>query len=763
MEDTGDSFAIINDPRVSTNPQSSADKNGEEETPVKLLYSKSKVYVHPSNNVSDFIPGYMSIVEKTQNEYLIAWTPEALIPSKDMDAFVRVDVNPNDTEQVESSTMVQSEVEEYTLYAVSASINTINSLLIRAPSFSKWYGSIVINFNDGHCSGPFWFHDDESKSTMLQKNTQGGKFTSKDDAQVRWGGDEFVERLGQLITVVKSNDTENLYLVGKAAKDKQSLQTHSQKSGALAFSASSKDNVFESTQMDPFVASLKEARWNILEKLSRVTKFSRDAAVSFLSNPASKPLMPLFPPSVQEMCNNETIKQTIDDYDSARIFLAKWAAGLAAQSENSAPRERKYRNVGVWGHDGWEEDTALGVFEILNSENDFSIPTHTRTKPVSEAEWASYFDNDGKLSVGEPAVRKNIFCGGLEPNVRKEAWLFLNGVYSWSSTTADRERINIEKREEYQQLRNKWFENQAYRETDTFKDQKHRIGTAIDGQDKDVHRTDRTVDIYVDESMPNPDPLMHVGTNEHLEILKSILCTYNVYNTELGYVQGMSDLLSPLYAIISEEPMSFWAFAGFMERMKSNFYTDQSGMHKQLLTMDLLLQFMDPSLYKHFQRTDSTNFFFCFRWLLVWYKREFPWKDMLSLWEVLWTDYLTDKFHLFIALSILDQHRDVIIEYLKNFDEILKYINDLSMTINLEETLQRAEILYYQFKQRVEAVDNKREQLEASLSSKSGLTEIQKIDAKQDLSQLPVINELLREILSSSYADIAAKNEKHIE
>lgn len=99
--------------------------------------------------------------------------------------------------------MVPSEAEEYTLYAVSASINTINSLLIRAPSFSKWYGSIVINFNDGHSSGPFWFHDDESKSTMLQKNTQGGKFTSKEDAQVRWGGDEFVERLGQLITVVK--------------------------------------------------------------------------------------------------------------------------------------------------------------------------------------------------------------------------------------------------------------------------------------------------------------------------------------------------------------------------------------------------------------------------------------------------------------------------------------------------------------------------------------------------------------------------------
>jgi hypothetical protein len=109
---------------------------------------------------------------------------------------------------------------------------------------------------------------------------------------------------------------------------------------------------------------------------------------------------------------------------------------------------------------------------------------------------------------------------------------------------------------------------------------------------------------------------------------------------------------------------------------KSNFYTDQSGMHKQLLTMDHLLQFMDPSLYKHFQRTDSCNFFFCFRWLLVWYKREFNWTDMLTLWEVLWTDYLGTKFHLFVALSILDQHREVIIEYLKNFDEILKVTVD---------------------------------------------------------------------------------------
>lgn len=62
---------------------------------------------------------------------------------------------------------------------------------------------------------------------------------------------------------------------------------------------------------------------------------------------------------------NETVRLTTDDYDSARLFLAKWAAGLADASEKNVPSEQKYRQVGLWGH-GLEEETGLGVFEIVN-------------------------------------------------------------------------------------------------------------------------------------------------------------------------------------------------------------------------------------------------------------------------------------------------------------------------------------------------------------------------------------------------------------
>lgn len=149
-------------------------------------------------------------------------------------------------------------------------------------------------------------------------------------------------------------------------------------------------------------------------------------------------------------------------------------------------------------------------------------------------------------------------------------------------------------------------------------------------------------------------------------------------------------------------------------------------MRLQLLTLDHLVQLLDPKLYLHLQSVDSTNFFFFFRMLLVWYKREFPWEDVLRLWEVLWTDYLSSNFHLFIAMAILEKHREVIMDHLKGFDEVLKYskycskrtnskagntnalqVNELSGRIDLPSTLIRAEALFYRFQRMIEAIDRR--------------------------------------------------------
>lgn len=210
-----------------------------------------------------------------------------------------------------------------------------------------------------------------------------------------------------------------------------------------------------------------------------------------------------------------------------------------------------------------------------------------------------------------------------------------------------------------------------------------------------------------------------------MEQMKDMLLTYLEYDTpppdgqkspnslvnpnpqNLGYVQGMSDLLSPLYAVFQDDALTFWCFTHFMQRMSRNFVRSQAGMRAQLNTLDQLVQLVDPKLYVHLQKLDSTNFFFFFRMLLVWYKREFEWSDVLRLWESLWTDYYSSQFHLFIAVAILEKHREVIMEHLRGFDEVLKYINELSNTIDLQSTLLRAEGLFKRFEKVVQAVDKK--------------------------------------------------------
>jgi hypothetical protein len=98
--------------------------------------------------------------------------------------------------------------------------------------------------------------------------------------------------------------------------------------------------------------------------------------------------------------------------------------------------------------------------------------------------------------------------------------------------------------------------------------------------------------------------------------------TYHTYSPALGYVQGechaaivlipgMSDLLSPVYVVFdANEGDAFWGLVGLMKMMvsavrcrtnpqESNFLRDQSGMKRQLSTLQQLIGVMDPELYAH--------------------------------------------------------------------------------------------------------------------------------------------------------------------
>jgi TBC1 domain family member 15 len=160
----------------------------------------------------------------------------------------------------------------------------------------------------------------------------------------------------------------------------------------------------------------------------------------------------------------------------------------------------------------------------------------------------------------------------------------------------------------------------------------------------------------------------------------------------------MSDLLSPILYLMDDEATSFWCFVGFMEKVFRNFDEDQAGMKNQLAKLRTLMEFANPKLFKYLKTHDSDNMYFCFRWLLVWFKREFTHDDILELWEVLWTSMPCVNFHLLVGIAILDNEMTTIIENDYGFTEILKHVNDLSEKMDLKHILETAEAIHHQIK-----------------------------------------------------------------
>lgn len=700
---------------------------------VKLLYSKSKVYLHPTPSVKDNIHGYIALLQRKLPEnlepnsldsdsqictnadsFLLAWVPETSLGDA-LKTYSIVESTEDDSPPKQPSYVPLPPVVDHPTLVrqdgFAVPIKSIYSLFTRLPSPGWWFGSLIINSRSGDPFPALFFHDSECESTISQKK----KYARENfdifglSGAMFWGGDQVLTWLSRHLTVQRCEVECNIYLIEPSNEDqnafvKESMiatHTHPTKRrnilGVSRFEGG-RDRSLQNAQMDPLMKFFKETSWNLMEKFSQVTTFARRTADSVVENPN-------LPPQVRKLLRNPEVQTLQEEFDSARLYLARWAMGIAEQSE----RDRKQNNLTVRRASEIER-TGVGDFELLSAEIG-ALSVQEKRKPVSVDEWNSFFDQkNGSLVLTIDEVKERIFHGGLdaEDGVRKEAWLFLLGVFSWDSTTKERKQKISKLRDEYIRLKGAWWNRLASQvdegeEIEWWRDQKSRI-------EKDVHRTDRNVPLFAGEDTPHPDPsspFAEVGTNVHLEQLKDMLLTYNEYNRELGYVQGMSDLLAPIYAVMQDDAVAFWAFTNFMLRMERNFLRDQSGMRKQLVTLENLVQLMDPKLYLHLQSADCINFFFFFRMLIVWFKREFSWDNILSLWERLWTDFLTSNFQIFIALAILEKHRDVIMEHLKHFDEVLKYVNELSATIDLETTLISAEALFHRFERTVQAIDKK--------------------------------------------------------
>ncbi|GMS83564.1 hypothetical protein PENTCL1PPCAC_30656 [Pristionchus entomophagus] len=331
------------------------------------------------------------------------------------------------------------------------------------------------------------------------------------------------------------------------------------------------------------------------------------------------------------------------------------------------------------------DDTRLKI----SREADFEVVTQLELPPrpdiyressVTQSVWSSFKQSDGSFDPAKSHhLMMNVFRGGVETELRKEAWKYLLGYYEWSKTPAENEKKRAQLEKDYLRMKGQW---QSISEDQESRFAKYVVRKAL--VEKDVARTDRTLKFFAGDENPN------------LAMLNNVLMTYCMYDFDLGYVQGMSDFCSPLLYVMGNECDAFWCFVGFMERVHANFEKDQTAIKVQLNQLRDILMIVNPKLANYLESHDSDDMYFCFRWLIVWFKREFSFEDTCKLWEVLWTCQPCPNFLLLICAATLDRQTETIIENKFGLTEILKHVNDLSMHHDLDEMLTSAEAIFHQ-------------------------------------------------------------------
>uniref|UniRef100_A0A804P1U0 Rab-GAP TBC domain-containing protein n=2 Tax=Zea mays TaxID=4577 RepID=A0A804P1U0_MAIZE len=207
----------------------------------------------------------------------------------------------------------------------------------------------------------------------------------------------------------------------------------------------------------------------------------------------------------------------------------------------------------------------------------------------------------------------------------------------------------------------------------------------------------------------------------HAARLVALLEAYAVYDPEIGYCQGMSDLLSPIVAVMEEDHEAFWCFVGFMRKARHNFRLDEVGIRRQLKTVSQIIKLKDSQLYRHLQQLQAEDCFFLYRMVVVLFRRELTFEQTMCLWEVMWADQAairagigrstwarirlhappTDDLLLYAIAACVLQRRKLIIEKYSSMDEILRECNSMAGQLDVWKLLDDAHHLVVDLHHRI--------------------------------------------------------------
>ncbi|KRG05801.1 TBC1 domain family member 13 isoform X2 [Drosophila mojavensis] len=169
---------------------------------------------------------------------------------------------------------------------------------------------------------------------------------------------------------------------------------------------------------------------------------------------------------------------------------------------------------------------------------------------------------------------------------------------------------------------------------------------------------------------------MEEGQEAHWEVVQRILFIYAKLNPGQGYVQGMNEIVGPIYYVMASDPDlsnrahaeadCFFCFTALMSEIRDFFIKTlddaEGGIKCMMSRLSNMLKAKDLSIYNHLKSQELHPQYYSFRWINLLLSQEFPLPDVLRIWDSIFSDENRFDFLIKICCSMILIQREAILE-----------------------------------------------------------------------------------------------------
>ncbi|CAH0401903.1 unnamed protein product [Chilo suppressalis] len=160
---------------------------------------------------------------------------------------------------------------------------------------------------------------------------------------------------------------------------------------------------------------------------------------------------------------------------------------------------------------------------------------------------------------------------------------------------------------------------------------------------------------------------LNEGCEAHWEVVERMLFLYAKLNPGQGYVQGMNEIIGPIYHTFANdadkdnrehaEADCFFSFTNLMSEIRDFFIRTldetESGINYMMDRLGSCLRSHDPAVWDRLELQELRPQYYSFRWLTLLLSQEFSLPDVERIWDSLFADEKRFNFLIYICCAMI--------------------------------------------------------------------------------------------------------------